>query len=44
MLLGTLNFQCSSLRDLELAYQVHGLLNTGDNWKFIGPDHRRNFY
>uniref|UniRef100_A0A8C0KT51 Small ribosomal subunit protein mS39 n=1 Tax=Canis lupus dingo TaxID=286419 RepID=A0A8C0KT51_CANLU len=30
--------------DLELAYQVHGLLNTGDNWKFIGPDHRRNFY
>ncbi|KAF6321618.1 pentatricopeptide repeat domain 3 [Rhinolophus ferrumequinum] len=35
---------CSSLRDLELAYQVHGLLNTGDNRKFIGPDHRRNFY
>ncbi|XP_029793596.1 pentatricopeptide repeat domain-containing protein 3, mitochondrial [Suricata suricatta] len=35
---------CSFLRDLELAYQVHGLLNTGDNWKFIGPDHRRNFY
>ncbi|XP_049507797.1 pentatricopeptide repeat domain-containing protein 3, mitochondrial isoform X3 [Panthera uncia] len=35
---------CSVLRDLELAYQVHGLLNTGDNWKFIGPDHRRNFY
>ncbi|XP_054329674.1 small ribosomal subunit protein mS39 isoform X2 [Pongo pygmaeus] len=35
---------CSSLRDLELAYQVHGLLNTGDNWKFIGPDHHRNFY
>ncbi|XP_058406750.1 small ribosomal subunit protein mS39 isoform X1 [Diceros bicornis minor] len=35
---------CSSLRDLELAYQVHGLLNTGDNWKFIGPEQRRNFY
>ncbi|XP_021573045.1 pentatricopeptide repeat domain-containing protein 3, mitochondrial isoform X2 [Carlito syrichta] len=35
---------CSSLRDLELAYQVHGLLNTGDNRKFIGHDHRRNFY
>nr|XP_019604768.1 PREDICTED: pentatricopeptide repeat domain-containing protein 3, mitochondrial [Rhinolophus sinicus] len=35
---------CCSLRDLELAYQVHGLLNTGDNRKFIGPDHRRNFY
>uniref|UniRef100_A0A8D0TKY7 Small ribosomal subunit protein mS39 n=1 Tax=Sus scrofa TaxID=9823 RepID=A0A8D0TKY7_PIG len=35
---------CSSLRDLELAYQVHGLLNTGDNWKLIGSDHRRNFY
>ncbi|XP_060511924.1 small ribosomal subunit protein mS39 isoform X1 [Panthera onca] len=35
---------CSVLRDLELAYQVHGLLNTGDNWKFIGPDRRRNFY
>ncbi|XP_036189817.1 pentatricopeptide repeat domain-containing protein 3, mitochondrial isoform X3 [Myotis myotis] len=35
---------CSFLKDLELAYQVHGLLNTGDNRKFIGPDHRRNFY
>ncbi|XP_037383659.1 pentatricopeptide repeat domain-containing protein 3, mitochondrial isoform X1 [Talpa occidentalis] len=35
---------CSSLRDLELGYQVHSLLNTGDNRKFIGPDHRRNFY
>ncbi|KAM5317835.1 small ribosomal subunit protein mS39 [Glossophaga mutica] len=35
---------CSSLKDLELAYQVHGLLNTGDNWKFIGPSQRRNFY
>ncbi|XP_067560583.1 small ribosomal subunit protein mS39 isoform X2 [Pseudorca crassidens] len=35
---------CSSLRDLELAYQVHDLLNTGDNRKFIGPDHRRYFY
>ncbi|XP_014413789.2 pentatricopeptide repeat domain-containing protein 3, mitochondrial isoform X1 [Camelus ferus] len=35
---------CSSLRDLELAYQVHDLLNTGDNRKFIGSDHRRNFY
>uniref|UniRef100_A0A673TR35 Small ribosomal subunit protein mS39 n=1 Tax=Suricata suricatta TaxID=37032 RepID=A0A673TR35_SURSU len=35
---------CSFLRDLELAYQVHGILNTGDNWKFIGPDHQRNFY
>ncbi|KFO32643.1 Pentatricopeptide repeat-containing protein 3, mitochondrial [Fukomys damarensis] len=35
---------CSSLRDLDLAYQVHGLLNTGDNWKFIGSDNQRNFY
>lgn len=35
---------CSSLRDLELAYEVHDLLNTGENWKFIGPDIRRNFY
>ncbi|XP_066123721.1 small ribosomal subunit protein mS39 isoform X1 [Saccopteryx bilineata] len=35
---------CSSLKDLELAYQVHGLLNTGDNRKFIGHDHRRNYY
>uniref|UniRef100_A0A8I4A088 Small ribosomal subunit protein mS39 n=1 Tax=Callithrix jacchus TaxID=9483 RepID=A0A8I4A088_CALJA len=34
----------SSLRDLELAYQIHGLLNTGDNRKFIGPDRWRNFY
>ncbi|KAM6180304.1 small ribosomal subunit protein mS39 [Erethizon dorsatum] len=35
---------CSSLRDLDLAYQVHGLLNTGDNRKFIGSDSQRNFY
>ncbi|XP_062934771.1 small ribosomal subunit protein mS39 isoform X1 [Cynocephalus volans] len=35
---------CSSLRDLELAYQVHGLLNTGDNRKLFGPDYQRNFY
>ncbi|KAK2500869.1 hypothetical protein MC885_021389 [Smutsia gigantea] len=35
---------CSSLRDLELAYQVHGLLNTGDNRKFIGSDHRQKYY
>uniref|UniRef100_G1TWS6 Pentatricopeptide repeat domain 3 n=1 Tax=Oryctolagus cuniculus TaxID=9986 RepID=G1TWS6_RABIT len=35
---------CSSLRDLELAYKIHGLLNTGDNRKFLGPDYRRNFY
>ncbi|XP_049712719.1 pentatricopeptide repeat domain-containing protein 3, mitochondrial [Elephas maximus indicus] len=35
---------CSSLRDLELAYEVHDVLNTGDNRKFLGPDHRRNFY
>ncbi|XP_060043287.1 small ribosomal subunit protein mS39 [Erinaceus europaeus] len=35
---------CSSLRDLELAYEVHDILNTGENWKFIGPYQRRNFY
>ncbi|KAM6202358.1 small ribosomal subunit protein mS39 [Rhynchocyon petersi] len=35
---------CSTLRDLELAYQVHGLLKTGENRKFIGPYHRRNYY
>ncbi|XP_055974151.1 small ribosomal subunit protein mS39 [Sorex fumeus] len=35
---------CSSLKDLELAYQIHDLLNTGENWKFIGSDNRRNFY
>lgn len=35
---------CSALRDLELAYQIHDLLNTGENWKFIGSDSRRNFY
>ncbi|XP_051010674.1 pentatricopeptide repeat domain-containing protein 3, mitochondrial [Acomys russatus] len=35
---------CSSLRDLELAYQVHGLLNTGDNRKLIGHETQRNFY
>ncbi|CAO2605386.1 Pentatricopeptide repeat domain-containing protein 3, mitochondrial, partial [Lemmus lemmus] len=38
------NFQCSSLRDLELAYQVHRLLNTGDNRKLIGSDLQLNFY
>ncbi|XP_049982384.1 small ribosomal subunit protein mS39 [Alexandromys fortis] len=35
---------CSSLRDLELAYQVHRLLNTGDNQKLIGSDLQLNFY
>ncbi|XP_036036947.1 LOW QUALITY PROTEIN: pentatricopeptide repeat domain-containing protein 3, mitochondrial [Onychomys torridus] len=35
---------CSSLRDLELAYQVHRLLNTGDNRKLIGGDFQRNHY
>ncbi|KAL1768175.1 pentatricopeptide repeat domain-containing protein 3, mitochondrial isoform X1 [Sigmodon hispidus] len=35
---------CSSLRDLELAYQVHRLLNTGDNRKLIGNDYERNIY
>ncbi|XP_038608748.1 pentatricopeptide repeat domain-containing protein 3, mitochondrial isoform X2 [Tachyglossus aculeatus] len=35
---------CSSLKDLELAYQVHDLLQTGDNWKFIGGDSQRVFY
>ncbi|KAM4867456.1 small ribosomal subunit protein mS39 isoform 2-T2 [Thomomys bottae] len=30
--------------DLELAYQVHDLLNTGDNRKFVGTDVHRNFY
>ncbi|XP_013208314.1 pentatricopeptide repeat domain-containing protein 3, mitochondrial isoform X2 [Microtus ochrogaster] len=35
---------CSSLRDLELAYQVHRLLNTGDNRKLIGSDLQLNFY
>ncbi|CAH7139018.1 pentatricopeptide repeat domain-containing protein 3, mitochondrial [Phodopus roborovskii] len=35
---------CSSLRDLGLAYQIHRLLNTGDNRKLIGGDLQRNFY
>ncbi|XP_021020134.1 pentatricopeptide repeat domain-containing protein 3, mitochondrial [Mus caroli] len=35
---------CSSLRDLELAYQVHRLLNTGDNRKLIGHDSLRKLY
>ncbi|XP_057624404.1 pentatricopeptide repeat domain-containing protein 3, mitochondrial [Chionomys nivalis] len=35
---------CSSLRDLELAYQVHRLLNTGHNRKLIGSDLQLNFY
>ncbi|KAM5227779.1 small ribosomal subunit protein mS39 [Ctenodactylus gundi] len=37
-------YACSSLRDLELAYQIHDLLNTGDNRKFIGSDLQRKFY
>ncbi|XP_021046368.1 pentatricopeptide repeat domain-containing protein 3, mitochondrial isoform X1 [Mus pahari] len=35
---------CSSLRDLELAYQVHRLLNTGYNRKLIGDDLQRKLY
>ncbi|KAK7806593.1 hypothetical protein U0070_017198 [Myodes glareolus] len=33
-----------SARDLELAYQIHRLLNTGDNRKLIGSDLQLNFY
>ncbi|KAM9062377.1 pentatricopeptide repeat domain-containing protein 3, mitochondrial isoform X1 [Sarcophilus harrisii] len=35
---------CFMLKDLDLAYQVHGLLRTGDNWKLLGDPLQSLFY
>ncbi|XP_044518995.1 pentatricopeptide repeat domain-containing protein 3, mitochondrial [Gracilinanus agilis] len=35
---------CFMLKDLDLAYQVHGLVRTGDNWKLIGDPFQSLFY
>ncbi|XP_074141761.1 small ribosomal subunit protein mS39 isoform X2 [Sminthopsis crassicaudata] len=36
---------CYMLKDLDLAYQLHGLLRTGDNWKLLGdPLHSLYYY
>uniref|UniRef100_A0A8D0GK40 Small ribosomal subunit protein mS39 n=1 Tax=Sphenodon punctatus TaxID=8508 RepID=A0A8D0GK40_SPHPU len=35
---------CFDLKDLKLAYRLHGLLETGDNWKMIGNAVRQRYY
>ncbi|XP_043843643.1 pentatricopeptide repeat domain-containing protein 3, mitochondrial isoform X2 [Dromiciops gliroides] len=35
---------CFMLKDLDLAYQVHGILRTGDNWKLLGDYFQSFFY
>ncbi|TFK10026.1 Pentatricopeptide repeat domain-containing protein 3, mitochondrial [Platysternon megacephalum] len=35
---------CVSLKDVKLAYRLHKLLETGDNWKLIGDAQRQSVY
>ncbi|XP_072493045.1 small ribosomal subunit protein mS39 isoform X2 [Notamacropus eugenii] len=35
---------CVMLKDLDLAYQVHSILRTGDNWKLLGDSFQNSFY
>ncbi|XP_036604438.1 pentatricopeptide repeat domain-containing protein 3, mitochondrial isoform X2 [Trichosurus vulpecula] len=35
---------CFMLKDLDLAYQVHNILRTGDNWKLLGDAFQNSFY
>ncbi|XP_027716256.1 pentatricopeptide repeat domain-containing protein 3, mitochondrial isoform X2 [Vombatus ursinus] len=35
---------CFMLKDLDLAYQVHSILRTGDNWKLLGDSFQNSFY
>ncbi|XP_018423938.1 PREDICTED: pentatricopeptide repeat domain-containing protein 3, mitochondrial [Nanorana parkeri] len=35
---------CMDTKDLELAYQVDALRNTGDNWKLLGSRGSQTFY
>ncbi|XP_030419316.1 pentatricopeptide repeat domain-containing protein 3, mitochondrial isoform X2 [Gopherus evgoodei] len=35
---------CHSLKDVELAYRLHKVLETGDNWKLIGDAQQQSLY
>ncbi|XP_074052867.1 small ribosomal subunit protein mS39 isoform X2 [Macrotis lagotis] len=35
---------CYMFKDIDLAYQVHGILRTGDNWKLLGDPFQSLFY
>ncbi|EMP32184.1 Pentatricopeptide repeat-containing protein 3 [Chelonia mydas] len=35
---------CFSLKDVDLAYRLHKVLETGDNWKLIGDAQRQSLY
>ncbi|XP_072898319.1 small ribosomal subunit protein mS39 [Hemitrygon akajei] len=35
---------CLEMKDLELAYKIHRVLETGDNWKLLGDSYQRSIY
>ncbi|XP_062903125.1 small ribosomal subunit protein mS39 [Mobula hypostoma] len=35
---------CLEMKDLELAYKIHSILETGDNWKLLGDSYQRSIY
>ncbi|XP_074848382.1 small ribosomal subunit protein mS39 isoform X2 [Carettochelys insculpta] len=35
---------CLKLKDVELAYRLHKVLETGDNWKLVGDTRQQNMY
>ncbi|XP_067423716.1 small ribosomal subunit protein mS39 [Emydura macquarii macquarii] len=35
---------CLNLKDIELAYRLHKVLETGDNWKLLGDESRQSIY
>lgn len=35
---------CLDLKDIELAYRLHELLETGDNWKLLGDQYQQATY
>ncbi|XP_069060403.1 small ribosomal subunit protein mS39 [Pleurodeles waltl] len=35
---------CLDLKDIELAYRLHDLMETGDNWKLLGDQYQQTSY
>lgn len=35
---------CLDTKDLELAYKVHSLVETGENWKLLGDPYQQSIY
>ncbi|XP_051894966.1 pentatricopeptide repeat domain-containing protein 3, mitochondrial [Pristis pectinata] len=35
---------CLDLKDLELAYKIHKVLETGNNWKLLGDSYQQSIY